>query len=153
MTPTDFIALMLPGALASQAATGVPAGFTIAQAAVESGWLKVTPPGNNLFGIKADASWTGPTVEEATHEYFGGVKRAETDPFRAYPDYTSSLIDHAKFLCGNPRYNNCLSTTNSVAFAKAVAAAGYATAPNYAEELTGIIQFHNLTQYDVLPTN
>jgi flagellar protein FlgJ len=148
MNPQDVIAAILPGALASQAGSSIPAGFTIAQCALETGWLKVIPPGNNLFGIKADPSWTGPTVEEWTHETIDGVRELIQGKFRAYPDYASSIIDHGNFLVSNPRYASCFSTTDSDAFAEAVAAAGYATDPNYAATICSIIHSHNLTQYD-----
>lgn len=149
MTPNDFIAAMLPGAQASQEADKIPAGFTIAQAALETGWLKVVPPGNNLFGIKSTPDWTGATVDEVTHEVRNGVRDQETDTFRAYPDYAASIIDHGKFLVGNPRYASCFETTDSVTFTQHVAAAGYATDPNYAQTICAIIRAHNLTQYDV----
>lgn len=151
MTPQDFIATVLPGALASQAASQVPAGFTIAQAALETGWLKVTPPGCNLFGIKADSSWHGPVVDEVTHEVRNGVRDQETDAFRAYPDFAASIVDHGKFLRANPRYASCFNTIDSDAFAEAVAACGYATDPNYAATICEIIHSHNLTQYDGKP--
>ena len=38
MKPQEFIALIGPAAQASAANTGVPASFTVAQAALESGW-------------------------------------------------------------------------------------------------------------------
>ena len=151
MTPTEFIAAMLPGALAAQTQYGIPAGFGIAQAAVETGWLKVVPPGNNLYGIKADPSWHGPTVMEHTHETIHGISHAEYDAFRAYPDYASSIVDHASFLVGNERYKNCFTTTDSAEFAKLVAADGYATGVSYAQTLCDIIAEHDLTQYDVKP--
>jgi flagellar protein FlgJ len=148
LNPSDFISLFLPGAQSAQTQYQVPAGFSIAQSAVETGWLKVTPPGNNLFGIKADPSWTGPTVTEVTHEWVHGNPVEEDDAFRAYPDFGASVIDHAQFLQANPRYAAAFNTTNSDQFAQAIAAAGYATAPNYAQLICEIIDAHNMTQYD-----
>ncbi len=148
MTPQDFIAAMLPGALASQAANGVPAGFTIAQSAQETGWLKVAPPGNNLFGIKDTPDWTGEVVDEITHEVIGGVREQVTCTFRAYPDFAASIVDHGAFLRANPRYAACFETTNSLEFTQRIAAAGYATDPSYEANIVAIINFHHLTQYD-----
>jgi len=147
MTPTDFIAAMLPGAQACQQATGVPVGVTIAQAACESAWGSKAP-GNNLFGIKADSSWAGPTVSFLTHEDLNGRWVEITAAFRAYPDFAASLVDHGEFLKNNPRYADCFAHTDSLSFAHAVAMAGYATAPNYADTLCAIISAHDLEQYD-----
>jgi len=147
MTPTDFIAAMLPGARQCQQATGVPVGVTLAQAACESAW-GAKAPGNNLFGIKADASWTGPTVSFLTHEELNGRWVEITAAFRAYPDFAGSLVDHGRFLRNNPRYAACFATGDSILFAHGVATAGYATADNYAQTLCAIINGHNLTQYD-----
>jgi flagellar protein FlgJ len=147
MTPTDFIAAMLPGAQQCQHATGVPVGVTLAQAACESAW-GTKAPGNNLFGIKADASWSGPTVSFLTHEELNGRWVEIAAAFRAYPDFASSLVDHGRFLRANPRYAACFATGSSIEFAKGVAAAGYATADNYAQTLCAIINGHNLTRYD-----
>ena len=148
MSPNDFIATLLPGAIACRDATGVPAGATLAQAACESAWGSKAP-GNNLFGIKADAAWAGPTVSFLTHEDLDGRWVEITAAFRAYPDFAASLVDHGRFLRANPRYDACFATCNSLAFAKAIAAAGYATAPNYGETLCAIIDVHRLQQYDL----
>jgi len=147
MNPADFFAALLPGAIACLDATGVPAGVTLAQAACESAW-GTKAPGNNLFGIKADAAWAGPTVSFATHEDLAGRWVEITAAFRAYPDFASSLIDHGRFLRANPRYAACFATGDSIAFARAVAAAGYATAPDYGDTLCTIIAAHDLQRYD-----
>ena len=61
MKPQEFIALVGPAAQASAANTGVPASFTVAQAALESGWgtSSLAKDGKNLFGVKADPAWRG----------------------------------------------------------------------------------------------
>ena len=148
MTPADFIAALLPGALACRDATGVPVGVTLAQAACESAWGGKAP-GNNLFGIKADAAWSGPTVSFLTHEDLAGRWVEITAAFRAYPDFAASLADHGRFLRANPRYAGCFATCDSIACARAVAAAGYATAPDYGDTLCAIIDAHRLQQYDL----
>lgn len=123
MSPADFIAAMLPGARQCRQATGVPVGVTLAQAACESAW-GAKAPGNNLFGIKADASWRGPITEFLTHEELNGRWIEITGRFRAYPDFAASLVDHGRFLRDNPRYAACFASGNSLEFALAVPAAG-----------------------------
>lgn len=154
MTPTEFIALMAPPAQATQAASGIPASFTIAQAAVESAWYGSAQAKQdyNLFGIKADAGWHGATQIWPTREVVGGKSVTQNCAFRKYPDLTAGLEDHAAFLTGNPRYSAAFAhKDDSCAFAREVAKAGYATDPHYAEAIVAIIEFHQLKQYDRLP--
>lgn len=148
MTPAEFIEKILPGARTCQRTAGIPVSFTIAQAALESGWGSRVR-GNNLFGIKADASWTGPTVEFPTHEVVHGERVAVTDKFRAYNNWADCLVDRAKFFTRNPRYSKCFRETTGDGWARAVAAAGYATDLSYADTLIAIMRGRNLQQYDV----
>lgn len=147
MTPKDFIDAMLPGARANATLTHIPVSFTIADAALETGW-GASVKGNNLFGIKADASWKGAIQTFQTHEVVGGKSISIKASFRGYPSWAESIIDHGKFLVNNPRYKGCFSCANPHDFARAVAAAGYATDPLYAEKISSIILMHDLENYD-----
>jgi flagellar protein FlgJ len=147
MKPNDFFAAIAPAAQASAKTTRIPASFTLAQAALESSW-GAKAPGHNLFGIKADASWKGPVVAEATHEHVGGKDVPIHDTFRAYDDWLGSINDHAQFLLANPRYRPAFECTSGRTFAQAVAAAGYATDPQYASKLVSIISTHHLDAFD-----
>lgn len=147
MTPKDFIAQLSAPAQALAKTTKIFASFTIAQAALESGW-NLSAPGNNIFSIKADKSWHGAVVLENTHEVINKVSTPVTAQFRAYASYLDSLQDHAQFLITNPRYKPAFETTNGIDFTKAVAAAGYATGLNYAQTIIEIINEHNLLALD-----
>jgi flagellum-specific peptidoglycan hydrolase FlgJ len=72
-----------------------------------------------------------------------------TANFRAYPDWLGSINDHAQFLLTNPRYKPAFAYTTGALFAQAVAAAGYATDPQYAAKITSIIRAHGLASLDV----
>ena len=148
MPPSAFIAMLLPGAQECQRATGIPASFTLAQAALESSW-GARAPGNNLFGVKADRSWKGKTVDVATHEVINGRRIAMVDKFRAYDSWADCMIDHAKFFRDNRRYAACFKETTGEGWARAVAAAGYATDPNYAKSLIAVMRGRNMAQYDI----
>jgi flagellar protein FlgJ len=148
MTPADFIAAIGPAAKASALTTKIPASFTVAQAALESAW-GAHCPGFNLFGIKADPSWKGPVTSQVTHEVVNGKTIEITANFRAYPDWLGSINDHAQFLLTNPRYKPAFAYTTGALFAQAVAAAGYATDPQYAAKITSIIRAHGLASLDV----
>lgn len=129
--------------------TGIPASFIIAQAAVESGWGSsgLTRMANNLFGIKVYPAWAGPTYAMPTGEDNGGA-HVEQAVFCAYPSWAASIAGQAQFLMENERYSSALQCTDPFSFANAIQAAGYSTNPGYAAEIIGIINFHNLTQFD-----
>lgn len=56
MTPAAFVDAYVDHAKRSEARTGVPAIFSLAQSALESGW-SAAKPGNAMFGIKAGGGW------------------------------------------------------------------------------------------------
>lgn len=147
MTPADFIATIGPAAQTCARRTGVPASVTVAQAALESSWGK-NCPGFNLFGIKADSSWSGPFTTQETHEVVRGQTILITAEFRAYQDWNGSIEDHAAFLVSNPRYKPAFATQNAVEFAKQLQACGYATDPLYADKLISIMSTRNLAALD-----
>jgi flagellar protein FlgJ len=150
MRPSAFIGMLACAAQACQRKTGIPASITLAQAALESAWGS-RALGNNLFGIKADRSWTGPTVTFATTEHLDGKDVRLTDKFRAYSSYAESMVDHGQFLLKNPRYAACFKETTGMGWARALQAAGYATDPDYAKKLQDTIRARNLQFYDQLP--
>lgn len=147
MSPSEFLDQILPAALTSQHTDGIPASFTLAQAALESSW-GARAPSFNLFGVKADSSWHGPIVQVDTHEFIHGTSMPMKCPFRAYGSWLDCIKDHAEFFKKNPRYAACFKEKTGEGWAKAVAAAGYATDPDYANKLIAIIRFRNLTRFD-----
>jgi flagellar rod assembly protein/muramidase FlgJ len=150
MTPDAFIAAISPPARALAATSKIPASFTVAQAALESGWAtsQLAQRYYNLFGVKADPSWTGLTVLLPTTEYVNGAPITVQAKWRVYPNWLASITDRAQFLLTNPRYQPAFAYTCGINFAQAVAAAGYATDPNYAAKIISIIRSHNLSALD-----
>ena len=150
MTPQDFIAALGPAAQAAQAVTKVYASFTIAEAALESGWgaSELAREAFNLFGVKADKSWKGYTFSLPTKEFIQNQWVTVSALWRKYTNWQQCLVDHGNFLLDNPRYQPALNTTNVADFTQAIAAAGYATDPQYSQKIMEIINFHNLTQFD-----
>jgi flagellum-specific peptidoglycan hydrolase FlgJ len=158
MSPAAFVNTYLEHARSSEALTGVPALFVLAQSALESGWSSAKP-GNAMFGIKATPGWRGKKQLLKTREVFadrdqGGrfpeviaIKpRADgkfdyvvRDWFRAYESPGESFADHGKMLRANARYARCFETNDAREFARRIAAAGYATDPHYAASLLAVI--------------
>lgn len=148
----DFVNRVLTFAREASEATGIPAHFVVAQAALESGWGRHEirradgSQSFNLFGIKAGRSWSGPVVEKATTEYVNGVAQTTVGKFRAYSSYAEGFRDHAKLLLNNPRYAAVLDRQDAAGFARGLQRAGYATDPGYADKLTRILNGNVLRQ-------
>mgnify|MGYP000016358986 CR=1 FL=1 len=147
-TPTQagFVQQHSDAARAAEAATGIPAAFMMAQAAHESGWGKRDirnadgSSSNNLFGIKAGASWKGAVAEVTTTEYVDGQPRKVTAKFRAYASAADSFADYAQLMKTSPRYTGVLAQAGSAeGFARGLQKAGYATDPAYADKLARTI--------------
>lgn len=145
--PARFIAKILPAAQECQRLTGIPASFTLAQAALESTWGD-RAPGCNLFGIKPGPKWKGAVTLVNTHEFIGGKYVAVVAQFRAYRNYDECLADRAAFFRDNPRYAACFKEATGPGWARAAAKAGYATDPQYAAKLIAVMNGRKLTQYD-----
>jgi flagellum-specific peptidoglycan hydrolase FlgJ len=142
MTPSEFFSHLRPAAVVS----GLPTSFVLAQAALESGWgaSQLASVGNNYFGIKAGRDWAGPILTIATREFENGMWNTVDANWRKYASVADGIADYVQFFHDNPRYRKALACTSGKDFAKAVAAAGYATDPDYADKICKIIDQYNL---------
>ena len=150
MTPQAFIAALGPAATASMVSTRIPASFVVAEGALESAWgsSQLALQALNLFGVKADPSWHGPTFSLQTREFIQGKPVIVPALWRKYGGWAACIADHAQFLTRNPRYAGCFIHRDGPSFAQAVAAAGYATDPDYAQKITQLITQHGLAVLD-----
>jgi flagellum-specific peptidoglycan hydrolase FlgJ len=154
MIPTEFFSTYLAAAQATAQESRIPPSFTLAQAAIESGWgaSTLSTEDFNFFGVKSTPSWTGEVVMRETQEFLQGHMVTITAPFRKYADVTAGFEDHAAFLTNGgtytgryaPAFQHC---DDSCAFAQAVADAGYATDPNYAQKIIMTIHAHGLQEF------
>lgn len=123
---------------------GIPASITMAQGILESdsGNSRLSLESNNHFGIKCKRNWTGPAV------YHDDDEKGEC--FRAYESVEASYYDHAAFLDSQPRYDSLFAypSTDYKSWARGLKAAGYATAPDYAQRLVRIIETYKLYLLD-----
>ena len=141
-----FVDRMWDAAAAAERSTGVPAGFIVGQAALETGWGRAEirhadgRSAHNLFGIKAGPGWRGETVEATTTEFVDGRAVKTVERFRAYDSHEASFADWAKLMASNPRYAGVLQAGGSIeSFSRNLQKAGYATDPDYASKLTRTI--------------
>lgn len=122
----------------------IPASITLAQGICESGagQSRLAREGHNHFGIKVGMNWTGPYMVVADDR--------PNDRFRVYRTDDESYEDHSKFLRNNQRYSTLFSLkeTDYKGWAHGLKRCGYATNPNYAPMLIGIIERYNLSQFD-----
>lgn len=151
MEQRKFLAMVGPLAQADMQKSGILASLTIAQAILESGWgaSELATKANALFGIKADARWSGKAYSKDTKEcYDGATYTTITALFRAYDSWAESVADHSAFLLANKRYAAVVGERDYKAACKAIKAAGYATDPGYPQKLIGLIEKYGLTVYD-----
>lgn len=123
---------------------GIPASITLAQGILESdcGNSTLASKSNNHFGIKCKGNWTGKKV------YHDDDAKGEC--FRSYASVEDSYRDHAEFLDNSPRYDSLFAypSTDYKSWARGLKAAGYATAPDYAQRLIRIIEESQLYLLD-----
>jgi flagellar protein FlgJ len=142
---SSFVSQVWPQAEQAAQQLGVHPVSLIAQAALETNWGRSIPrsasgaTSNNLFGIKAGASWGGASIIAGTQEFQGGAAQQTNAAFRAYASPGESFQDYVGLLKTSPRYSAALGSGASVgAFATALQQGGYATDPDYAHKVTAI---------------
>jgi flagellar protein FlgJ len=150
VTPADFVREILPHAREAAKALGVHPLGLVAQAALETGWGRHVIPGekgssHNLFGIKAGEGWGGAKVATGTLEFENGLPVARRAQFRAYGSVGDSFGDYVKLLATSPRYKEVLEQGGTLTgFADALGRSGYATDPEYASKIKGILGSESL---------
>ena len=144
LTREEYVERYKSIAVAHMERYGIPASITMAQGILESdsGNSRLSVESNNHFGIKCKRGWTGPRV---FHD-----DDAPDECFRAYESVEASYHDHAVFLDTQPRYDSLFAypSTDYKSWARGLKAAGYATAPDYAQRLVRLIESMKLYLLD-----
>jgi nucleoid-associated protein YgaU len=139
----QYIAKYYQLAVAEQKTYGIPAAVTLAQGIHESdaGTSDLTVRGNNHFGIKCKADWTGDTIIHSDNR--------PDECFKKYSNTEESYRDHSEHLKKNPRYAAlfALSPTDYAAWAIGLKNCGYATNPQYSMRLIKLIEDYHLQQF------
>lgn len=142
----QFMQRIATQARETAAALGTSLEAVVAIAALETGWgsrVAIRADGgstNNLFGIKADSSWTGDSQLALTGEFEQGEMRMQRASFRSYGSEQQSVQDFGEFIRQNPRYQQALERAeNSEQFIREIHKAGYATDPDYADKAIALM--------------
>jgi len=124
----------------------IPASITLAQGIFESacGTSRLATDANNHFGIKCHKEWEGDSIKHDDD--------ALQECFRKYLKVEDSYNDHSLFLTSRPRYANLftIDVMDYKAWAHGLKAAGYATNPQYADKLIGLIERFELAKQDTV---
>jgi flagellum-specific peptidoglycan hydrolase FlgJ len=156
LTPKDFFNTLSPIAVNLSHKYNVPASVLLAQAAIESSYLKseFSKKYNNLTGMKATGSpisniWDGTkSVQDTTEEYTPGVISHIKSPFRVYKNYTQSLEDLAHRHAIRFKFNLNSVGNDINKFIDKVISTGYATGTGYPNLLNTIIDQYKLYDFD-----
>lgn len=145
LTKDDFVRKVFDAAQKEALISGVPAAVTAAQAILETGYGRAVPTdintkrySYNLFGIKGVG--TVGSVDIYTHEVINGKRVRIIDKFQAYNSFSESIAGRTAFLKKNMRYKFLFNSKDPKAWAEGLQKAGYATDPNYAQNLISIME-------------
>jgi len=144
LSSEDYIHKFHKMAIAEMHEYGIPASITLAQGILESGNgnSELSVKSRNHFGIKCHKGWTGKKVYHDDDE--------EHECFRKYKKVADSYRDHSEFLKNRERYAELFTykIIDYKSWARGLKKAGYATHPEYATKLIGLIERFDLAQYD-----
>lgn len=144
-SPADFVDAIAPHARRAADQLGVDPRVLVAQAALETGWGRYTitradgGSSFNVFNIKAGDDWEGPRVAVSTLEYRDGIAQRERAAFRAYGSLAAGFDDYVSLIRGE-RYSGARAGAGDAgAYVRKLAEAGYATDPDYADKVLGLM--------------
>lgn len=139
-----FIVELYPAAHRASLETDLSVEFILAQAVRESDWGRSMPPGShNIFNLRADADWAGPTQAQDEIQIVDGRIATGSRMFRVYASFDDALRDHLRSLRENPGVADAGLFEEGVRGdlrreVQALQRAGYATDSQYAEQLIAI---------------
>lgn len=153
--PQAFLASLYPQAKQAAEQLGLDPKALLAQAAVETGWGKYMihnaqgQNSHNLFGVKADKNWQGQKAIIDSVEFDQGLAKTTKSPFRAYDNFGDALQDYVDFVKHSPRYEQAVNNAGEAQrYFNALQQAGYATDPEYANKVVGVLNSDLLQSFE-----
>lgn len=145
MTRQEFIETIKKLALNLSKTYPINPIIVVAQACLESryGESKLAKEANNLFGIKAFASWKGQKYSISTNEWEKGKKITIIADFRKYDTLELCLADYCKLISTSKYYKEARDNCKDyLGYAKGLKA--WATDPDYITKLIDVARKLNL---------
>lgn len=146
-TREEFVRAIAPHARAAAEKIGVAPEAVIAHAALESNFGRNVPrrpdgaSSFNFFGVKAGGRWEGASTRVPTLESEGGVMTRRVASFRAYGSMAEGFSDYVRLIAQSPRYQAARAAGgDSNQYFQGLADSGYATDPDYAGKLSGVLR-------------
>jgi flagellar protein FlgJ len=127
-----FVSTLWPYAKVLEKRTGIPAEYTIAMAANETGWDLNNPV---LFGIKGKSP-SGKSDTFGTYEVQNGQRQDIKDQFATYTGPKEAFA-HLESEMTSDRYKDA-PKSDPEAFASHIASKGWATDPDYAGKISSL---------------
>lgn len=122
----------------------------IAQFICESNWNRsnLSYKYNNFGGYKAGKDWKGKTVKLKTKEFINGKYIDVYADFIWADSIEQGVQEYFNFIGRYSRYKNLKTAKSPEEYIKLLKQDCYATAPDYVQTLTNILERNNLKQYD-----
>jgi flagellum-specific peptidoglycan hydrolase FlgJ len=146
----DFLGSLSEQAIQSGVENQLPPSVTLAQAVLESGWGRsgLAKKHNNLFGLKSGAHSDG--VVLSSWEGGGAERIRVASRFRAYSDWSESLVHHNLLISTDSRYETARDAWQDWEAYIDELAPIYATDPDYVERVSQIVERYGLDAWDSL---
>ncbi len=148
MTREEFIAMAAQAARAASALSGLSAGITVAQAALESrfGESELSRRANNYFGIKAHGkhAW----VQMPTTEVVNDVAQKVSAKFAAYRDMRECFACRDRLILYSAVYAEARAHKGDPEKFARELAKHWATDPDYGEKLLRVYRENGLDTLD-----
>lgn len=148
MTKEEFLRKAITAACESSRTSGLPAGVTVAQAALESAWgaSQLSRDANNYFGIKAHGDHG--FIELPTIEVTNGVAVRTVARFARYASMAECFEDRDRLILKLACYVDARACGGDPeAFVRALAK-HWATDPNYAEKILNVYRNNKFNELD-----
>ena len=157
---------LLAPAICSRIRWNVGVGCVVAQGCYELGWDHYVDTGKhpgaweykNAWGVKKGSRgpnefWDGKTVNETTHEYYGGNKTKITDDFRRYPSFWNAAMDQGLMFYEVDFYKrqNVLGTRDPQEYCNKIGPRYFTKEDNvYGKDVVNIYHKQNMERLDAL---
>lgn len=148
MTKEEFLRAAINGARKASMVSGLPAGLTVAQAALESAWgrSRLSREAQNYFGIKAHGKHA--TIEMLTREVRGGKTETVTAKFARYASMDDCFADRDRMITTSALYAKARSCAGNVEEFARELGRHWATDPGYADKLLAVYRANGLDKLD-----